>query len=367
MWEMENMKSTQREMSTELKNQVVIIYSLGNYLNTTTERFQNLENKVNLNMTYFQMETRSFWNKTFYNLISNISHIMNISNVMQTSLQNLLLQEMHHKLSEKRLNQSISTLESNIEQLEYEQNETNAKIAKIKRLHTSSRTEISHLFSISMSLQKSVEGCEKNISDVQSGNFENNIEIKHLQNQFRIVESNLSHFQTLNGQISNETEILKHLINMTQHNNAEIRTAVTGLESNLRLLQESEKKTGTKMRNFDSEWSSFQSQYRTEMDSIRDSVNATMEDYKILADLTEASSASCESNITTLNMSLNQFTGQFSSVNTSIAKLDQDSTTYNALLENSKTQINNITTTVLELQNLQRQMNTTGIQFHIKN
>jgi chromosome segregation ATPase len=142
---------------------------------------------------------------------------------------------------------------------------------------------------------------------------------------------------------------------------------VTGLESNLRLLQESKEKTGTKIRNLDSEWSSFQSQYRTEMDSIRDSVNATVEGYKILADLIEASSASCESNITTLNMSLNQFTGRFSSVNASIAKFDQDSTTYNALLENSQFQINNITTTVLELQNLQKQMNTTGIEFHIKN
>jgi chromosome segregation ATPase len=210
------LNASQRKTSSDMKDHVGIIYSLADSLNATRERFENLENKLNLNLTNFQIEIQSFWNE---------------------------------------------------------------KLDK---------------------------------------------------------------------------------------NNAEIRTAVTGLESNLRLLQESKEKAGMKMRNFDAKLSSFQSQYWKEMDSIRDSLNSTVEDYKSLADLTETSSASYESSITALNISLNQFMGQFSSVNASIAKLDQDSSTYNAILENSKFEINNITTTVLDLQKRQKQINATGNIFQIK-
>ncbi|XP_056023112.1 scavenger receptor cysteine-rich type 1 protein M130-like [Ostrea edulis] len=115
--------------------------------------------------------------------------------------------------------------------------------------------------------------------------------------------------------------------------------------------------TGIKMKTFDSEWSSFQSQYRMEMNSIQDSVNSTREDYKGLTALSEANSASCQSSVTAVNTSLNQFTERFSSVNDTIAKVQQDLTISKALLESSKFQIHNVTTAVEELQT---QMNTTG-------
>ncbi|XP_048728805.2 227 kDa spindle- and centromere-associated protein-like isoform X2 [Ostrea edulis] len=356
MSNIENMKTTQREISSDLKDHIVMVYSLAGSLNTTIEGLGHLEKKLNVNLTNFQMETQSFWKRELGNLQSNISDITNTSNVLKTSIQNLSSQNTERRLSVKKLSLNVSTLQSNVEQLRHEQNETNANM-EIRLQQTTTKADNARLLSISTSIRKSVEECEKNISDIQSGNVENGVEIKLLQNQFRSVTSNVSHFQTLISQNSIKTENLTFLINVTRQDHAELRTSVTTLESNFSLLQQNEEKTGIRMKTLDSDWSSFRSQYRMEMNSIQDSVNSTREDYKGLTALSEANSASCQSSVTAVNTSLNQFTERFSSVNASIAKFEQDLTTSKALMESSKFQIRNITTTVEELQT---QMNTTG-------